>query len=99
MWSIHTLDKAINENTNTAHIISYDIPSGVEATSGKCYQPHVKAHTTLTLALPKKAAQTEEGKPPHGKIFLGDIGIPALLYNQVIQDSRPNFNQNGLIEI
>jgi NAD(P)H-hydrate epimerase len=30
-----------------------DLPSGLDATTGKAYEPCIVAHDTMTLALPK----------------------------------------------
>ncbi len=82
-----------------AFVISYDVPSGVDATTGECFDPCVRADATLTLALPKKAFQTENGKDKSGKVFLGDIGIPASMYDKIEKGSRPNFPELGVIEL
>jgi NAD(P)H-hydrate epimerase len=86
-------------NTSNALIIAYDMPSGVDATSGECFAPCIRADATLTLAMPKKVFQTESGHRNSGKVFLGDIGIPELLYNQLAKGSAPDFGNKGVIQI
>lgn len=83
------LIEAMNRSKNK--IIAYDLPSGLDATTGKCLKPCIRAWATLTLALPKRAFITKEGGTASGKIFLGDIGIPDFLYNKIRQNSRPQF--------
>ncbi|MBU0613219.1 NAD(P)H-hydrate epimerase [Patescibacteria group bacterium] len=80
-------------NSSKARIVAYDIPSGMDSTTGKCYDPCIEAFATLTLALPKKAFLANNGKKYSGRLFLGDIGIPDFLYDKISKDSRPNFNK------
>lgn len=62
----------------TAPVISLDVPSGVDATSGKAPGAHVLASTTLTLALPKTGLDVAAA----GDLFLADIGIPREVYRR-----------------
>lgn len=86
-------------NSAGKHVIAYDLPSGMNATTGECLEPCVAANTTLTLALPKKCFQVEQGQKNSGDIFLADIGIPSFLYDKISKNSRPNFRENGIIKI
>lgn len=81
------------------YTISYDLPSGVDATSGECYEPCITADATLSLALPKKLFQTKTGAKVSGTVFIGDLGIPATLYDRVHPNSRPNFGPAGMTRI
>lgn len=85
-------------NRSKKKIISYDLPSGIDATTGKCLGICIKAYATLTLALPKKIFKTKEGRKMSGKVFLADIGIPTFLYDKIKpclpagrKNSRPEF--------
>lgn len=62
-----------------APILSLDVPSGIDATTGESSGPHVSASATLTLALPK----TGLGSPAAGALTLADIGIPREVYRRV----------------
>ena len=79
----------INKSEKT--VISYDMPSGVDADTGECLEPCVRADATLSLAMPKKIFSTEQGREASGKIFIADIGIPNFLYEQIVSGSRPTF--------
>ncbi len=59
-------------NTSGARILSLDVPSGLDATSGEMPGVCIRAHTTLTLALPKSGL----GGATAGDLWLADIGIP-----------------------
>jgi len=84
--------KAIEEmNKSKAKIISYDIPSGVDATWGECFMPRIQAAATLSLAMPKKAFLKKDARKLAGRIIVADIGIPAFLYDKIKKGSRPLF--------
>lgn len=59
-------------------VISLDVPTGVNATTGSVPGVAVDADTTLTLALPKTGLG-----PNAGELLLGDIGIPASVYGRL----------------
>ena len=88
--------KAINDAK--ALVVAYDLPSGLDPTTGACLQPCVRADSTLALALPKKAFLTEPGRQVSGRVFLADIGIPAWMYDRINKGSRPPFS-SGLLEL
>jgi NAD(P)H-hydrate epimerase len=62
-----------------APVVSLDVPSGVDATSGQTPGAFVSPRWTLTLALPKT------GLLPRltGELYLGDIGIPEQVYRRI----------------
>jgi len=63
-------------NSSSAQIISVDIPSGLDATSGKVLGCCVKAHKTITFVA-KKKGMLKAGGPKHcGKVKVVDIGLP-----------------------
>ena len=55
-----------------APVLALDAPSGVDATSGEAAGEHVRAATTMTLALPKTGLDVGAV----GDLWLADIGIP-----------------------
>lgn len=55
-----------------APVLALDIPSGVDATSGDSPGAHVRAATTMTLALPKTGLDVDAV----GDLWVADIGIP-----------------------
>ncbi len=60
-------------------ILALDVPSGVDATTGKAYGERVCATWTLTLALPKTGLRPETS----GAIVLADLGIPASVFRRI----------------
>ena len=67
---------AINESGKT--VIAVDVPSGLDADSGVAYAPCVRAHTTITLGLPKPGL-LKLSEP----VFVADIGVPFEAYAAV----------------
>ncbi len=63
-------------NKTNTKILSLDVPSGVNATTGETPGNFVKADKTLTLALPKTGLLPAVT----GKLILADIGIPKKVY-------------------
>ena len=65
-------------NQDAARVISLDVPSGLNATTGKALGPVVHPERTLTLALPKTGLQYMPGE-----LYLADISIPPAVYNRI----------------
>ena len=86
-------------NASGAQVVAYDMPSGVDATSGECREPCIKADATLTLALPKRVFQEEAGVSTSGTVYLGDIGIPAWMYREATGGERPAFSGLGVRQV
>ncbi|MBI3961410.1 MAG: NAD(P)H-hydrate epimerase [Deinococcus sp.] len=66
-------------NGTHAPILSLDLPSGVDATSGETPGDGIKPQWTLTLALPKTGLSLEKT----GNLFLADLGIPIETYHRI----------------
>ena len=65
--------------TKSVPVISLDVPSGIDATTGESFGSQVQASVTLTLALPKTGLDAETS----GDLWLADLGIPAEVYRRV----------------
>jgi NAD(P)H-hydrate epimerase len=64
-------------------VISLDLPSGVDPDTGEAPGGAVTATATLTLALPKPGLFRAAGRKRAGRVYLGDIGLPAALYRRL----------------
>jgi len=73
--------KSVIEKINSAkaHVISVDVPSGLDATTGKIHGVCVRAKTTVTFSFSKKGFYINEGPRQVGRIVVADIGIPRTL--------------------
>ncbi len=76
-----TLDviRVLNGMNGTC-IISLDAPTGMVADTGEVLEQTVEAKATLSLALPKLGVKP--GKYV-GELYLGDIGIPPVLFSDM----------------
>ena len=63
-------------NRHARRILSLDVPSGLNATTGVAPGAVVRPERTLTLALPK----TGLAGASTGDLYLADIGIPAAVF-------------------
>ncbi|MDY6764869.1 MAG: NAD(P)H-hydrate epimerase [Halobacteria archaeon] len=81
-------------NIHSGSILSLDIPSGVNATTGESLGVSVSPDTTLTLALPKTGLTEVEGK-----VYLADIGIPGAVFEAVGVDYVSPFDEEYWVEI
>lgn len=70
-------------NRQATPILSLDIPSGIDATTGTAHDPTIKATATMTLALPKKGLRAPSAKDFIGELYLADIGVPPELYTHL----------------
>ncbi len=67
----------------SARIVSVDIPSGIDATTGAVLGAAVRAHLTCTFALPKRGLLVAPGASHTGMREVIDIGIPPELVRDV----------------
>jgi NAD(P)H-hydrate epimerase len=73
-------------------ILALDLPSGLHPDTGEAATPCIRAHATLTLALPKRGLLVPTAKPYVGRLWLGDIGVPPQFYKRVGLEVRPLFS-------
>jgi NAD(P)H-hydrate epimerase len=64
-------------------ILSLDLPSGMDPDTGEAAPGAIRAHATMTLALPKPGLLTDIGRARAGEVYLADIGLPAALYERM----------------
>ncbi|NNE17906.1 MAG: NAD(P)H-hydrate epimerase [Myxococcales bacterium] len=84
-YSLHGPPRGVARKTidwagaQSAPVISLDVPSGIDATTGESSGSQVRASVTLTLALPKTGLDAETS----GDLWLADLGIPEEVYRRV----------------
>lgn len=59
------------------HLLSVDVPSGLDATTGEAHQPCVRAAATCTLTAMKRGLWTATGRAHSGTLVVADIGMPV----------------------
>jgi NAD(P)H-hydrate epimerase len=67
-------------NDSRVPILALDVPSGLSAETGQPFEPTIRAHQTLTLALPKLGLLASRARPFVGELFVADISVPRELY-------------------
>ena len=79
--SVTGLKAKIIDLVNVAgkEVVAIDVPSGLDADTGKLEGPCIKATHTITLALPKIGLLLFPGASYAGKVTVEDIGIPSCL--------------------
>jgi NAD(P)H-hydrate epimerase len=86
-------------NESGANILSLDLPSGLDATTGKAYEPCIVAHDTLTLALPKRGLMADGAERYVGNLYLADIGVPRGLYLEMSLEVGDPFHDGGVVRL
>ena len=86
-------------NESGTNILSLDLPSGIDATTGKAYEPCIASHDTLTLALPKTGLMVEGARRYVGNLYLADIGVPRGLYSEIGLDVGDLFREGGIVRV
>lgn len=88
-------------NRQPAPILALDVPSGLDASTGRVYNPAIHAAATLTLALPKTGLLTAQSAPHVGELYLADISVPPALYaNPALQLAvGPIFAASDIVRI
>lgn len=82
-------------NGSGAPILSLDVPSGVDATTGETPGVAIRPTWTMTLGLPKTGLRPENA----GHLVLADIGMPTEAFRRAgIADVRP-FGDQYLIPL
>jgi len=75
-------------NRHAARVLSLDVPSGLNATTGETPGLVVHPERTLTLALPKTGLQRVPGE-----LYLADIGIPPEVFQRLGLSFDPPFGE------
>jgi hydroxyethylthiazole kinase-like uncharacterized protein yjeF len=76
---------AINaaRSASRLRVVAVDLPSGLDGDSGVAYAPTVRAHTTVTLGLPKPGLLKADGPSLAGEVWVADIGVPFEAYSDI----------------
>ncbi len=69
-------------NSSGKPVVAIDLPSGLEASTGKVHGPCVKANWTFTMCLPKIGLWLYPGAYYAGEIFVVDISVPQWVWEE-----------------
>ncbi len=82
-----------------APVVSLDVPSGVDSTTGEVPGVAVRALATVTLALPKTGLLTADASGWVGELYLADIGVPPALYRPMGLEVGPLFALGEILRL
>jgi NAD(P)H-hydrate epimerase len=82
-------------NEQGGPVLSLDVPSGLDVTTGTPSSPCVSAAATMTIALPKLGLRHVQV----GDLYVADISVPAALYRQLELDVPVLFRDDTLVKI
>ncbi len=77
-------------------VLSLDVPSGLDATTGRAGDPTVAAVATVTLALPKVGLLDAEVA---GELYVADISVPPSLFEDMGVGPAPDFSRHPLVRL
>lgn len=80
-------------------VVSLDVPSGMDPDTGEAPGLAVAATATLTLALPKPGLLAGPGAERSGRLYLGDLGLPAALYASLEIEVGPVFAADRIVTL
>jgi NAD(P)H-hydrate epimerase len=83
-------------NREEGPVMALDIPSGLDATTGRVGTPCIRAAATLTLALPKVGLASAFEV---GELYLADISVPPLVFERLGVRVPDLFGQEQVVEI
>jgi len=72
-------------SNGAAPVVALDVPSGIDASTGHTPGSHVRATTTVTLALPKTGLHVDAV----GELWVADIGIPRGVFERAGTECPP----------
>ncbi len=81
-------------NLHARRVLSLDVPSGLDATTGGAPGGVVQPERTMTLALPKTGLRDTQGD-----LYLADIGIPPEVYHRLGLSFEPLFGSRYWIPL
>jgi NAD(P)H-hydrate epimerase len=84
-------------NASQIPILAVDVPSGMDATTGKPGEPCIVAAATVTFGFPKTGFLNPEARRFVGKLYLADISMPRQIYEWY--SVKGLFNRERLVRI
>ena len=67
-------------------VVAIDVPSGIDATSGRILGVAIKASRTVTMAFAKPGLFVYPARDFSGRVEVADIGMPARIFSK--EDAR-----------
>lgn len=87
------------EGVQDRRVLSLDVPSGIELSTGILHAPHVRAEATVTLASPKTGLRGPAVGGAPGTLLLADISVPAAAFSHIEREWHTPFGAGPLVRI
>jgi len=87
--------RAINESG--IPVLSVDVPSGLDATTGEAFDPTVRAALTCTLTAMKRGLRRRDAAAHAGAVWIADIGMPATAWLRAGLERPPRVTGGELV--
>ena len=84
-------------NDSGIPILSVDVPSGLDATTGDAFDPTVRAALTCTLAAMKHGLRLGDAPLHAGAVWVADIGMPAAAWLRAGVEQPPAIRGGELV--
>ncbi|MFC6873413.1 NAD(P)H-hydrate epimerase [Halobellus marinus] len=81
-------------NSRSEPVVSLDVPSGLDATTGDTHGIRARPDRTVTLALPKTGLHAVEND-----LYLADIGIPNVVFHRLDIAYNSPFSDGDWVEL
>ncbi|GBE18210.1 bifunctional NAD(P)H-hydrate repair enzyme Nnr [archaeon BMS3Abin16] len=95
-WTREIIDTV---SKNNAIVVALDVPTGLDSTTGEVYDTCIRADSTMTLALPKTGLLKAGAQSVVGRLYLADIGVPDILYQEIDLEVPQIFNSGEIIRL
>ena len=94
-------NRIIWANSSNIPILSLDVPSGIDSTTGEIFDPAIQAMVTMTLALPKTGFQKPGIQKYTGELFVADISVPFGVYKRlgIFREELPDFSKDEIVKL
>jgi NAD(P)H-hydrate epimerase len=87
-------------NSQNPNVLSLDTPSGLNTATGYFSEGScIRAHATMTLALPKTGLMQESSKECVGRLYVADISVPPDLYKEIGYEPQHLFADTSIIKV
>jgi hydroxyethylthiazole kinase-like uncharacterized protein yjeF len=86
-------------NASSLPILSLDLPSGLNATTGIACSPCIKATWTLTYHVPKSGLLTDSAQIYVGELFTCETGLSFTAFTTIKTDLKDLYKENPIVRV
>ncbi len=86
-------------NNMEANVLSLDIPSGLDATTGEVFCPCVKANWSITFHIPKEWLFSDKAKEVVGQLWSVESGLTFIEFPELQADLNEFYSESNIVRI